>query len=428
MRVLYLCSDPGISLSANGGGSIHIREFVRALAGLGNEVTVVGAAGSEGKHHEQRLGPSIRVADAPPAAWNRALGGLLRGVTRLLGHKGRKHPDFVRFLHNFTFAGKAARCAGEGGPDFIYERYSLWGLAGLWLAKCFHAPLVLEVNAPLVDEQLRYRKLAFPGLARRLEHFVWRRADRVVAVSDAVRLHIQRAGVPAGRIIVLPNGVDPDVFHPLADGQRVRELLGLEGRFIIGLSGTFKLWHGTDLLLAAFEDVHQADQTSHLLLAGDGPVRAKLEQEVRAKGLCDAVTFTGGVPHTEMPEYLAAMDVAVAPYPKLDDFYFSPLKLYEYMAAGRAIVASRAGQVAEILTNGVNALLYEPGEKRGLVECILRLRRDENLRRTLGEEARLASLNFTWSNNAARVVGQARMLAGAERETAEWREGPQHGI
>jgi glycosyltransferase involved in cell wall biosynthesis len=179
---------------------------------------------------------------------------------------------------------------------------------------------------------------------------------------------------------------------------------------VVGFVGSFKAWHGVDFLLEAFKWLRGEDPSYHLLLVGDGPMRAKLEEETRRLGLQEAVTLIGSVPHEEIPRYLALMDVAVAPYPTLHDFYFSPLKLYEYMAGGRAVVASRIGQVAEVITDGFTGLLYEPGNEEALLDCIRRLRADEGLRRELGNNARMACSKNTWRRNAERVVSWVEPL------------------
>jgi glycosyltransferase involved in cell wall biosynthesis len=186
--------------------------------------------------------------------------------------------------------------------------------------------------------------------------------------------------------------------------------LKLDGRFVVGFVGSFKAWHGVDFLLKAFVRLYVEDGSFHLLLVGDGPMRAALEEETRRLGLQEAVTFVGSVPHEEVPQYLAVMDVAVAPYPALEDFYFSPLKLYEYMASSRAIVASRIGQVAEVVADGLTGLLYKAGDSEGFIQCIRQLRSDESLRRELGKNARIACSKNTWSRNAARVVGWVEPL------------------
>jgi glycosyltransferase involved in cell wall biosynthesis len=308
-------------------------------------------------------------------------------------------------LHNFGFRKSVAHAVRQTKPDFIYERYSLWAVAGLQVAKQRSIPLVLEVNAPLAYEEQVYRAgLTFPPLARWVERLLWRSADVVIPVSGALRDRMVNARVAPERIHVLPNAVDTDLFCADVDGQAVRDCFQLTNRFVVGFVGSFKAWHGIDLLLEAFQDVRRSDPLTHLLLVGDGPLRGSLEERVRNMRLEKAVTFAGAVPHEEIPQYLANMDVAIAPYPPLDEFYYSPLKLFEYMAAGRAIVSSRIGQVAEIITDGDNGLLFEPGDRAGLVECIQRVRKNPKLQAQLGRNATAACSQNTWKQHAVRVV------------------------
>jgi glycosyltransferase involved in cell wall biosynthesis len=417
MKILYLCIDGGIDLAGSKGGSVHIRAFVRALTDLGHEVTVVCSRASSPRSLEAELHAAVRPV--PPAPWNNALARAVRSANHFLGRDVQQNADAVRAVHNLRFFKAAAQAARELDPDFIYERYSLWCLAGLRLAKVRSIPLVLEVNAPLAYEQQRYRAgLTCPPLARWVERMIWRKATLLIAVSESLRSQVQGAGVPPTRIHVLPNAVDTRVFHMGLEGEPVRERFNLDGRFVIGFVGTFKRWHGVDLLLAAFQDLHRAHPSIHLLLVGDGPLRAGFEDEVRKTGLEEAVTFAGGVAHQDVPHYLAAMDVAVAPYPALDQFYYSPLKLFEYLAAGRAVVASRIGQVAEIVVDGVTGLLYEPGDRAALVDCIRRLQRDAALRNELGRKASAACSEHTWSQNAARVTDWADPLVNRKRLAA----------
>ena len=214
---------------------------------------------------------------------------------------------------------------------------------------------------------------------------------------------------------MLPNAVDTRLFHTGLDGSLVRQRLNLEGRFVIGFVGTFKRWHGVELLLSAFRELYRADPSIHLLLVGEGPLRSQLEKEVQDAGLTKAVTFTGALAHEDIPQYLAAMDAAVAPYPALDNFYFSPLKLFEYMAAGRAVIASRVGQAAEVVVDGVTGLLFEPGDLADLVRSIARLRDNPALRKELGQKASAACSERTWTHNAAEVVDRVEPLIKRNR-------------
>jgi glycosyltransferase involved in cell wall biosynthesis len=414
VRILYLCTDPGIDLMSQGGGSIHIRAFVSALRHLNHEVTVTCHAASnestDARNGSRDLLP-LRLGE-----WNRALASSIRGANRLAGSRGRYHPDLVRGLHNLTTFRLAARHVRAHRPNFIYERNSLWGMTGLWLARKYSLPLVLEVNAPLAYEQKQYRGLTFSSLAEWTERMIWCGADLIVVVSESLRRHLQEAGVRPERIRVLPNAVDANLFHNRLDGEPVRKRFHLGSRFVVGFLGTFKQWHGADLLMEAFQRLHQGDPDMHLLLVGDGPLRESLQEKIRQAGLEHEVTLAGKVTHQEVPLYLATMDVAVAPYPDLSKFYFSPLKLFEYMAAGRAIVASRLGQIAEVIVDGESGLLFKPGDVEDLVRCIRRLREDSRLRLALGKQASMTSRSYTWSKNASQVVAWVEALVGGDQQ------------
>ena len=414
MRILYLCTDPGIDLMSQGGGSIHIRAFVSALRHLNHEVTVTCHAASN-ESTDARNG-SRDLLPLRLGKWNRALASSIRGANRLAGSRGRYHPDLVRGLHNLTAFRLAARHVRAHRPNFIYERNSLWGVTGLWLARKYSLPLVLEVNAPLAYEQKQYRGLTFSSLAEWTERMIWCGADLIVVVSESLRRHLQEAGVRPERIRVLPNAVDANLFHNRLDGEPVRKRFHLGSRFVVGFLGTFKQWHGADLLMEAFQRLHQGDPDMHLLLVGDGPLRESLQEKIRQAGLEHEVTLAGKVTHQEVPLYLATMDVAVAPYPDLSKFYFSPLKLFEYMAAGRAIVASRLGQVAEVIVDGESGLLFKPGDVEDLVRCIRRLREDSRLRLALGKQASMTSRSYTWSKNASQVVAWVEALVGGDQQ------------
>src|SRR5947208_5216857 len=255
-----------------------------------------------------------------------------------------------------------------------------------------------------------------------MERRIWRKADLVVAVSEALRSRLVQAGVRPERIRTLPNAVDTRRFHPGVSREPVRSELHLDGQFVVGFVASFKKWHGADLLIQAFRDLHAIDNSTHLLLVGDGPLRPLAEADVRLAGLEKAVTFAGSVAHDDVPRYVAAMDVAVAPYPALNEFYYSPLKLFEYMAAGRAVVASRVGQVAEIVADGVTGLLFEPGDVADLVGCIRSLRDNPALRRELGRNASAACAKRTWTHNGAKVIDRVRSLF---KQNAAW---PRHAI
>lgn len=423
MNILYLCADPGIRLDDGLGAAVHVWAMTRAFAALGNHVTLV--ATSVG------LAPpptaDVFVKSVPLGPLNQRLARTLRRVSAMRRGRVRYHPDVVRYLHNYAFA-RAGRDLGlRAGADAVYARYSLWDCASVWVARRLRVPLVLEVNAPLAYEQARYRQLRCPALANRVEQRVWRAADLIIAVDDGLRPLLARAGVGSGRVRVLPNAVDTELFHPDVKPDAVRDRHGLRGRFVVGFVGSFKAWHGVEVLIDAFIELHLGNRDTHLLLVGDGPLLERLRRKVSDAGVAGAVTFTGRVPHHEAPEYVAAMDVTVAPYPALEHFYYSPLKVFEYMAAGRPVVTSRVGRLARLLEDGETALLCPPGDRRELLACLRRLRADVSLARKVATRARVVAQRHTWNQNAARVIAWIEELRDGRvqrsREPAEWTVG-----
>jgi glycosyltransferase involved in cell wall biosynthesis len=237
-----------------------------------------------------------------------------------------------------------------------------------------------------------------PVAATTLESCIFRLASDVIIPSAELRPYLIRRGVQPSRLRVIPNAADPERFPNRPARSNRRE-------FVVGFLGSLKPWHGLENLVRAFRRLHRRFDGYRLLIAGDGPLRAPLQKELRAHGLSSATRFRGEVSRADVADVLAEMDVAVAPYPRLAGFYFSPLKVYEYMAAGLPIVASDIGQISAVLTHGKTALLHRPGAVAPMVQSIEQLRRDPALAtRLAGNARRLLRRRFTWGRNAERVV------------------------
>jgi glycosyltransferase involved in cell wall biosynthesis len=285
--------------------------------------------------------------------------------------------------------------------DLVYERYSLWARAGSAFARRHRLPHLVEVNSPLRAEQRRYRALAWDARAARVEQVVMGGATAVVAVSDEVARYVRSRTPRPDSVHVVENGVDLARYADVAPYVRGE-------RFQVGFLGSLKPWHGVDVLIAAAAIVHEQVPDLSLLVVGDGPERASLERLAHERGLGDVVQFTGSVPKRDVPARLATMDVAVAPYPQLDDFYFSPLKVYDYLAAGRAIVASRVGQIPHVLRDGDTAVLVRAGSVGQLASALLRLHRSPALAERLGRAARAdAVARHGWDAKARHILGLA---------------------
>ena len=302
----------------------------------------------------------------------------------------------------------AAKLERAGPFDLIYERYSLWSFAAMEHAAAAGIPGLLEVNAPLIEEQATYRALRDGAGAERVAGRTFRAAGRLLAVSAEVAAWIERRGAPRARVHVLPNGVDAARFRP----DIPPALPGAPGSFTVGFVGTMKPWHGLNVLVEAFDRLHRRAANTRLLLIGDGPARAAVLADLSSRGLAKVVRCTGAVAPAEVPAFLTSIDAAVAPYPDGQDFYFSPLKVYEYMAAGRAVVASRVGQLGTVIRDGVNGLLCPPGNAAALAAALEGLRQAPALRARMGRAARAQVLRrHTWEAVAARVLDLAATVA-----------------
>jgi glycosyltransferase involved in cell wall biosynthesis len=315
----------------------------------------------------------------------------------------------VKDLREFRRA-RAFHAAPAGpwtGTDlaFVWQRHELFHTAGIRLASALRVPSVVFVPATLVW-QAREWGVRRPGWSRAAEHFgeavPLRSADVVACGTDAVVREVVNLGVDRKRIVVTPTGVDIDLFSPGANtssAAAIRTRLGIERRFVVGWVGSFRRFHALD---QAVDALAGADNVT-LLLIGDGPERRRIEELARAKNV--DVVCTGTVDHHELPAYLAAMDVALVLAQPGAEFHYSPLKLAEYLAAGIAVVVPRAGVLPSRLTDGVDAILVEPGDTAGLRSALLRLRDDPVERVGLGRAGRAAAVaRWSWDQSVQIVL------------------------
>jgi len=384
-RVAYLCADAGIPVCGSKGASVHVQAVVGTLARRGLEVELLTTR-PEGERPESLRDVGLR--GLPPAP------------------KGE--PAARERLAQANDAVNAARLTALGPLDLVYERYSLWSAAPLEAAHAAGVPTVLEVNAPLVDEQAEHRSLVHRHEAERSTARALAAADVIVAVSDGIAAWLDGCPEAEGRVHVIPNGVDPRRFPPPARKLRARR----PGEpFTVGFLGTLKPWHGLDTLVAAFVALRERHPEARLRIVGDGPQRQAVRDALAAAGALEAAELVGAVTPAEVPGHLAAMDVAVAPYPDLRPFYFSPLKMVESMAAGLAVVASRVGALDDLVAHGATGLLCPPGDPVALAGALAELAGDPARCARMGAAGRSRVLaEHTWDA----VVDRVLALAGVD--------------
>ncbi len=367
------------------GQAVHIEELIQALRSQGHEVCVVApgeGAGSEGK------GQMGRDMD-----W----------VHRLKARLPKAAYELMELAYSVLAYRKLVAAARSFQPDIVYERYNLFLLAGLMASRRLRVPLLLEVNAPLVQERSQHSGgLALQRLARWAEGRAWRGADWVLPVTQVLADHVRAYGVPETRIAVIPNGINEAHFLAAPSPDEAKARLGLQGRLVLGFTGFVRDWHGVDRVISWMAGL-DAPRNSHLLVVGDGPVREELQAQACQLGIADRITFTGVVDRDQVPAHVSAFDIALQPAVVP---YASPLKLMEYLVLGKAIIAPRAPNLLEVLTDGRNALLFDAQSPGGFERALATLGADAVLRQRLAEGARasISSQGLTWNGNAQRVV------------------------
>ena len=237
-----------------------------------------------------------------------------------------------------------------------------------------------------------------PFLPDLSEKIMLKLADAVIVVSDELKRYFIRSGIKSNKIHVVVNGVDIDKFKCEKKNKKVMATYGFtSNQVVVGFIGSFSHWHGLDLLLDSFVNVVNIKKNVKFFLIGDGFNREILEKNVAEKNIDHHVVFTGLVPHDAIPDYLSVMDIVLAPYPDLDLFYFSPLKLFEYMAASKPVIATRVGQVNSIIKDGENGYLFKTDDLFQFEKQLIVLIEDKKLRNKIGKEARKTVLSdYTW--------------------------------
>jgi glycosyltransferase involved in cell wall biosynthesis len=389
MKILY-----HHRIRSKDGQYVHLEELTRALRDLGHEIILVGPAAIE----KEEFG-----AEAGIVAW------LKRSLPKFLY-------EFMEFCYSFWVYARLRAAIRRHNPDCIYERCNLFQVAGAWAKRAYKIPMLLEVNAPLLEERQKYGGLSLVALARWSQNYVWRVPDYLLPVTEVLADYLRRAEIPESKIVVIPNGVNLARFERTMDRAEAKTHLGLGGRLVLGFTGFVREWHGLEHVIDLIAQMGDAARV-HLLLIGDGPARKTLEDHARSLGVESSMTITGIVPRDEVARYIAAFDVALQPAVVP---YASPLKLFEYMILGCAIVAPAMPNLCEILVDGENALLFDAENADSFSAALSRVCSDPGFRERIGKGASktIIERKLTWENNARIVVRLFEKL-GAGKESAK---------
>ena len=362
------------------GMDVHITELIAAFKALGHEIILVGPDRSQNTEFG-------------------AGGGIVQTIRNFL-------PRFVSEILEVAYDRVAFNRLEEAylqhQPDLLYERSNLFLSAGKRLKKKYGVPFFLEVNAPLAEERAAHGGLTLKSFAQAQEASVWCAADAVFPVTHVLAKKLEQAGVLSDHIYVTPNGVNPDVFNDQVDGHGVRKEYGLGSAVTLGFTGFVRPWHGLDKVLSVLA-TSEVLRDVHFLIVGDGPVRKDLEAMAKALKIQSRVHFTGLVARDQIAGYIAAFDIALQP--DVTE-YASPLKMFEYLALGKTIIAPNTPNICEILRDQVNACLFRQGDEQDFLRVLEQLVANAEQRSIIGHQAAetIFEKKYLWKENARRIA------------------------
>lgn len=375
MKILY-----HHRIASKDGQYVHVEELTNAFVELGHEINFV----------------------APGFTDNTEFGNDGDIATQLKKLLPQSIYELLELSYSLLIAYKLIKQIFRDKPDFIYERYNSYQPMGVIVAKIFKIPLLLEVNAPLADERKKHSGLALYGLANFIEKYTWKNATKVLAVTQVLANIVSQKGVNKKNIEVIHNGINQNILNTVFKDKKTYENKGM----VIGFVGFLNKWHRLDLAIKAISNFR--DHNIQLICVGNGDIKTDLEAQAKKLGIEKKVIFTGLKSRSEVFNYVKDFDIALQPSVTP---YASPLKLFEYMSSGCLIVAPRTSNICEVL-NDKNSILFEPDNFDDFYEKLNFS--IKNFSET-GELQRMAKQtiydgNFTWQQNAERVIDIANIL------------------
>lgn len=351
-------------------------------------------------------------------------------LTNLISLKNPSWLHWLRWklnclLSNIFFTFQSWKILKLHNPKFIYQRYSILNCTGVLLSALTKTPLILEYNGSeaWVDAHWISKKkwITFSWFIQYIEHINITKANYIVVVSQTLKDELIKRNVAAHKILVNPNGVDTDLFNPhKTENERrlLRTKLGIDNRFVFGFVGTFSVWHGINILAQAIPLVIKQNSNAHFLLIGDGPLKVWLQEQLH--NYQDHVTFPGLMAHEYIPGYLAGCDAFLSPTQPNSDgspFFGSPTKIFEYLSMGKPIIASRIGQLTDIINptistekdliiNDAVGILINPNDVEGFVQAIIRITNTpEKEVECLQKNARTRAIDhYQWNNHVKKII------------------------
>lgn len=308
-------------------------------------------------------------------------------------------------------------------PDILFARLELYNFSAAALSRMLGVPFAVEADCPPSYEHKRFFGKEFfhvGNLSEKLELYTLHQADAVIAISTILKNYYVEQGIAAEKIHVIPNGADPEKFAPRPKPAELVEEYNLSGKTVIGWIGALVGWSGIEKMVKMARDILENDRDAVFMMVGGGENQELFRKELQVGDFATRVVLPGSVPHEAVGDYLACMDIVLAPYPKLPFWYASSMKIFEYMAAGKALIASDVGQVSEVIRDGHNGLLFDPDREDSLTAKVETLLQNEPLRVKLGKQARQDLLDhYTWAHHAKKIseIFEAVLARRLQRKT-----------
>jgi len=395
MHLLYVCADPKISTQNNRGYAIHIREFLEGL-----------------KQKQVKVTTFIK-GDLTPDATNNQRTETARRVDLKAGFKQLFPSKILYSIHDrvkYFNSGKDARFLEHTLPtsvDAIYERYEGTSCLGWHLAQKLNVPFILEINAPFWQDEKYYGRYR-SRFAELIDQKILQQAWAIVVVTATIKKYLIEMGIDRDKIHVVPNGVNAETFMPNSNPSELREQLKLTDQIVIGYVGSFSKWHQLDFVVEAASILKAEYSNLRFLLIGQGADQARIQALVRHQRLEQWFSFTGEVPHHQIPPYLSLCEIALLP---ATEVYCSPIKIFEYMAAQKAILLPQMPGLEPIIQSGITGLFFQKNNLTDFIHQLRQLIQNQELRLRLGENARQRVLTeFTWDKTATKILNLIQNL------------------
>lgn len=374
MDILYLHRT-----QATGVEGVHISELIKAWVQLGHVVDIVAPTSTKVKKNTTNK--------------------IFKIISRVL-------PEIIfeclEIMYNVIAYKKIKEVFKKKTYDVIYERYAIFNLVGVLIAKQKKIPLIMEINYTSFTPIYRKRSKLLLPLANFIDKIIFQKVDAFAVVSTYLRDQLVSLKIPAEKIVVIPNAADPEKFHPKKTAIDIRNKYNLHEKKVIGFVGGFYPWHGLDLLIDCFIALKKKHTQVSLMLIGNGPLKLTLQKRIQIEGLENSVIFIEFIAHNNLPQIIAAFDIAVMPN---SNTYGSPMKIFEYMSMAKPVIAPRLGPLEDVIINGQEGILFNPGEVDSMQAAFEQLLQNPSLHSEMAYKAREnIILNHTWRKNAEKII------------------------